>query len=301
VSVASLIRNAPKEFHLSVRLDPQPWRQVGQAVVDRDGLRGSGARHILLFVHGFNNSEGDAAKSYGRFFAVMRDGLRRSRVAPDAVAYFHWPGDLTGGATAYPYDVGQAKDSATTLARYLADIPSPGGDPRSLLVSLIGHSLGCRLVLEALAALAPSPRRPEIVFVGLMAAAVGVRAVDVGRPLRAMDTLPKRLTKFFSTRDWVLLGAFPAGQTAAAARGLDDAHREAVGRNGNPASFGSGQSTTNGHSDYWPDPVIAEGVVPAIDASVSMIRPTPAIIPGNVIGARDLPAPHSLGGRSLPS
>jgi len=302
LSVASRIRNAPKAFHLSVRLDPQPWRQVSPSVVDRDGLRRSGARHLLIFVHGFNNSEADATTSYGRFFAGIKNALKRSPLAPDAVAYFHWPGDLTGGATAYPFDIGQAKNAATSLAAYLETFPSPGGDPRSLRVSLIGHSLGCRLVLEALGELMPRATRPEIVFVGLMAAAVGVGAVDTGGPLQGVAGLPKQLTKFFSTRDWVLFTAFPAGQTAAVPIiGAEEAHREAVGRNGNPTAFGSGKMTTNGHSDYWPDGVIAEGIVPAMDASVAMIRPTPAIIPSNVIGSRSLPPPRDIAGRPLPS
>ncbi len=306
MSVASRIRNAPKTFDLSVRIDPRGGK-VHHTVSDRDNLSRSGARHLLILVHGFNNTKEEAARSYDLFFGAIWESLRKSRVAPDAVAQFHWPGDLVvspwrfaaADAVAYPMDITQALQSATSLARYLAAFPSPGPDAGSLNLSLVGHSLGCRLILEMLAGL-PASSRPEIVFVGLMAAAVGVGLVGSGQLLSpAADA--KNIVKFWSTRDWVLRLAFPTGQAAAFGLSIEDElHTEAVGLHGNPPSFGKGRQTANGHGQYWPDAGLATEIVPRIDASMARILPPPSVIPANTIISREMLPPRRIGGRDLP-
>jgi pimeloyl-ACP methyl ester carboxylesterase len=281
---------------------------VNHAVSDPNGLSRSGARHLLFLVHGFNNTKQNADEAYERYFGAIREDLRKSKVAPDAVAEFHWPGDIAVGpwrfaptdAVAYPQDITQALQSAASLARYLGAFPPPGPDAGSLKVSLVGHSLGCRLILEALTQL-PPPSRPEIVLVSLMAAAVGVSLVATGRP-QAAAAGAKRVVKFWSTRDWVLRLAFPTGQAAAFAQGIEgELHGEAVGRFGNPSSFGKGRQTANGHSQYWPDAGLAMEIVPAIDASLPRALPPPIAIPANPLPSRDSQPPREMDRRNLPS
>jgi hypothetical protein len=307
VTVGSRIRNAPKAFDLSVRMRPRGG-DVHHTVMDRDGLEHSGARHILLLIHGFNNTEDDAADAYGKFFRAMEQALKKSHVAPDAVARFFWPGDLAVSpfrfapldAVGYPKDIEQAFASAASLARYLEGLPRPGPDAASLKLSLVGHSLGCRVVLHTLQNVAPA-LRPDIVFIGLMAAAVGVGLAGTGTPYARFASPREKLVKYTSTRDLVLFGAFPAGQAAAFATGVEgELHREAIGRNGNPQSFGVDVRTVHGHGDYWPDDAIARGVVERIDAT--MVAPARgAAIPANALPLRGMPPPRRLGRRSLPS
>ncbi len=284
-------RGLPRLFKLSVRVDGSSG--VAPAVRDPDGLKNSGSHHILLLVHGYNNSYDDAQESYGKFIDNLQQELARSRAAPDAIAKFHWPGDEStffGTTAGYAFDINHARDAAQRLATYLTGLPIPG--TASLRITIVGHSMGCRLILEALGRM---PNAPAISLVGLMAAASPVDFVKRGARLFRTGNPPRRMLKFFSERDIVLQIAFPLGQWQAFQLQIeDDNYSKAVGRHGHPAEFGSPVQTENGHSKYWGDDEIAAKMVRQIDATI------PAPIPVAAVPARTLPPVAELAGRSLP-
>src|SRR4051812_19312340 len=118
----------PRIFRLSVRQkNVDQGGDVTAEVLDPDKLKGSMSRYILLLVHGFNNSRPEAEASYGKFLNNILPGLRRSNAAPDAIAKFQWPGDVSMGfwprAIDYPNDITQARLAAGLLAAFLAQLP----------------------------------------------------------------------------------------------------------------------------------------------------------------------------------
>lgn len=287
------MRGLPREFELSVRVDGSS--DVASAVRDPNGLAGSGSRHILLLVHGYNNSHDEAKASYQTFIGNIRDKLDDSRAAPDAIASFHWPGDestVFGTTVGYPFDINHARDAASRLATFLVGVAQRG--PPSLRVTMVGHSMGCRLILEALGTLARARNAPGIELVGLMAAASPVDFVKRTGRLFNTGNPPRRMLKFFSEQDMVLQIGFPLGQFLAYQYQIeDDNYDEAVGRHGHPDEYGSGIQTQNGHSDYWKDQTIVAIMVRQIDATA------PREIAAPAMPERALPAASGMAGREL--
>jgi pimeloyl-ACP methyl ester carboxylesterase len=235
-------------------------------------LRKSGCRHLLLLVHGFSNSASEAKESYLLHFTALEEHFRRSRSAPDAIAFFHWPGDVGGylRVPSYPFDVPRAKKSAELLAKYLEDFPG-AKTPGALKISIIGHSLGCRLVLEMLARILSKELAENIDLVVLMAAAVPVRLVASGE-LKVSVQPPRRILKCYSHQDWVLWACFRPGQWAAFPS-EKTFYGEAVGLKGNPAGIGDAVSTRNGHGDYWGDQYLAHRFIAQIDPTFYTLPP----------------------------
>jgi esterase/lipase superfamily enzyme len=284
------VRATPPVYRLSVRINPDQGGPVAAAVVDQDGLLRSSARYVLLLVHGFNNSRSDAETSYRIFTTHIRPGLERSRVAPDAIAQFHWPGDESMGilprATGYARDFRRALDSAMRLAKFLEGLTATRTGTSPLRITLLGHSLGCRLILEALST--PSNTPPAIEIIGLMAAATPVDLARKGGALFGTAKPPRQVLKFCSEQDQVLHLAFPLGQIAALATGETSTNLEAIGRFGHPIEFGlRSPRPKNGHSDYWPDQVVADIMLSQIDPTMRQLTP-PAEIPDRKLlsGAR---------------
>jgi pimeloyl-ACP methyl ester carboxylesterase len=289
---------SPQIFSLSTRVYPERGGPVRNIVEDRDGLRRVDCRHLLILVHGFNNTETKATESYGIMFAQLEEHFRYSAVAPDAVAFLHWPGNHAVGATGildvfgYDIDIYNARQSSRRLADFLTGFHRPPTSP--LKVTFLGHSMGCRLILETLVMLADE-NSPRIEVVGLMAPAVPVDLLrspaspnelpDVIGRLRSAFRERRRILKFFSKSDWVLWLGFPRGQQLAYWSNIEPIHyREAVGLYGGPDGIGESRQTTNGHSDYWKDEKVADQYKAALDPTF-----------------RRLPAPRQLGERGLDS
>ncbi len=215
-------------------------------------------RRCLVLVHGFNNTDSEAAEAYFGF----RNRQTELTGAPPFTwdRYFgdaFWPGDADwwwwldkADFLIYPVAVHRTPEAGRQLASLIRAMPSLER------VDFIGHSLGCRVVLETMAQLVDNPV-PRIERVALMAAAV--RAEDL-RPdgqyhdlmvrLQAQGTLVQVL---HSLRDPVLAAAFPPGQALA---GEPSVH--ALGRYGPDAAMPGYRSTMNDdrvvgakHGDYW--------------------------------------------------
>jgi hypothetical protein len=276
----------PPVFTLSLRSQPERGGPVRPAVDDKDGLGNDTEwRHLLVLVHGFNNSESEAEGKYDRYVDILRPSLEKSRVAPDAVAKLHWPGNEAIGPfpifdfAGYHIDVERALQSVGPLAAFLSRLIASG--PSGRKISIVGHSLGCRLIAEAMCRLgATGPAGTPLAVVSLMAAAVPVALAETDEQLAHAPAAAKTVLKAHSRDDWVLWLAFPAGQSLAWAAGIEQAaYFEAVGRNGNPAGFGESLPRPgNGHGDYWTDEYAAAVLLLTMDATLRT-PPPPAAIP----------------------
>ena len=120
MSVSSGVRDKPRLYELSVRTYPERGGPVSTAVKDADGLAAGLWRHLLILVHGFNNTASEARTSYNILVDQLRPGLIASRVAPDAIACFQWPGDAAAwfkqlDCILYARDVGLSFTAADRL------------------------------------------------------------------------------------------------------------------------------------------------------------------------------------------
>lgn len=276
--------------------DPLDPNKLASKVIDDGKLADSNPHNLVLLVHGYNNTEEDAENSYQTFIDHLLGSFDEQHLGPDSIAKFHWPGNVStlfGSTVGYPFDINNARGAAALLAVYLTDIPVP-----TLRVTLVGHSMGCRLILEALNNIRSTA--PNISIVGLMAAASPVDLVRRGARLFWTGNPPRKMLKYFSEQDVVLLAAFPLGQWVAYQLQIEsDNYPEAIGRHGNPDEFGSRLKTSNGHSEYWPDRSIAAGIAQQINPTLPRSIATAALAtrslePAATIASRKLPT------RSLP-
>jgi esterase/lipase superfamily enzyme len=153
-----------------------------------DGISGwlarqpSRGQHVLVFVHGFNNRYEDAVH---RFAQIVHDSG-----APVTPVLYTWPS--RGNVLAYGYDRESTNYSRNSLERVLRDLAR---DPRVGQVTILAHSMGNWLTLEALRQMAIRDRRvdPKIKDVILAAPDVDIDLAreafqDLG-PLRPQFTL----------------------------------------------------------------------------------------------------------------
>jgi hypothetical protein len=246
-----------------------------------------GKRHVVLFVHGFNNTEAAARESYQRAFSNVLD----------PVGYFFWPGDIRAwvaiSALSYPWQIKHALTSAQRLADYLTGLLGPERTPAA--VTFICHSLGARLVLEAVRlALADGRRWPEVRLLCLMAAAVPLDLVEAGQALEAAARHARSLAIFYSRADQVLHLAFPPGEEAAYPWIEHKLYHRALGRFGPPPGLTLNRfEGSRGHSDYWPDEKLAQQVAQLLGAA------GPRTLPSHDLLADPGPQPRELSGQAL--
>ena len=212
----------------------------------------SGHSLVVMLVHGFNVSEKSAEASFDRFRENL--ALKSQRLAQRLVEV-HWLGDCRFplvGSVLYARALSEARDKGKRLAGILEKVRGPYDEPCELV--LIGHSMGCRLILEALDELA---RRltgdlSNGLRICLMAAAVPVEFVrGGGRLRRGADLAQKRFT-YYSPDDYILSSPFRAGQRMARDGNLF--RPEAVGLKGNPKQgiwTQRHQMKGFSHGDYW--------------------------------------------------
>jgi hypothetical protein len=218
-------------------------------------------RRCAFMVHGFNNHAGEAAHAYNGFRVQQLarvPGL--SELALDRrLADVHWPGDADWwGPTdqldflVYPLAVAHARESAEQLAALIQhELPALE------VVDFVGHSLGCRVILETLQRLHDAAVPVHVGRVVLMAAAVPADFLEPGgRFHELLWTLlgdGTVIEVLHSNADTVLRYAFPAGQALAGEPSL-----HALGLGG-PSPLVPGYHATvhdeqiagAGHGDYW--------------------------------------------------
>ena len=224
-----------------------------------------------------------------------RPDFRIADPKPD-VAKFFWPGDAdlwVFSFLSYPTEIRDAQDSARILAEFLGTIPG------LRQISLIGHSMGCRLVLEMLSfhAQRQVPNFPEVCFVLLAAAAVPVALVERGGNLRdGIAHSARRVLVLYSPEDLVLRFAFPAGQSLAfAMRYEGEVYLSAVGLHGSPQNFGNSrkQLVGAGHGDYWGSELVARDIMTLMGMQIPLEIPSQVPPVHQGLGYR-LPEAHLL-------
>ena len=174
---------------VALRADPVD-RSMVAAWTGRAG-RGRGKRHVLVFVHGFNNKFEDAVF---RFAQIVHDS--GAEVAP---VLFTWPS--RGSVLAYGYDRESTNFSRNGLETLLRDLAK---DPNVGEVTVLAHSMGNWLTLESLRQMAIRDRRiaPKIKNVILAAPDVDM---DLARgAFRDMGKDRPRLTLMVSGDDQAL-------------------------------------------------------------------------------------------------
>jgi esterase/lipase superfamily enzyme len=158
-----------------------------------EAMRSSGRRHVLVFVHGYNTRFDEAAF---RFAQIVADSG-----APVTPVLFSWPS--WGTLTAYPYDRESAAISRDGLEAVLLGLAR---DPAVSQVSVLAHSMGGWLTLEAFRQIVIRERAVPAKITDIMLAAPDVD-VDVasaqGRILQTATRRPK-VTLFVSADDKAL-------------------------------------------------------------------------------------------------
>lgn len=212
-------------------------------------------RDVTIFVHGFHTSEHDARKNWEQTRRELEHQLLNPQRARD-IAHYFWPGDpgrFLRRRLAYASAVRRAHECGPALANYLL------GLTKLRTVTFVGHSLGCRVVLETLKRIRARPSNLRPTGSLLMAAAVPEGLCEEGALLpRSAASVADGESILYSRHDWVLMLAFPPGQLAAETLGdpfIWPGAREAVGRNGRPADrWIHVTKVERGHNEYWDRP-----------------------------------------------
>ncbi|KQO69731.1 esterase [Methylobacterium sp. Leaf87] len=134
----------PATDFVALRADPMERSNV--AAWTKRPRRGAAKRHVLVFVHGFNNKFEDAVF---RFAQIVHDS--GAEVAP---VLFTWPS--RGSVLAYGYDRESTNFSRNGLETLLRDLSK---DPNVGEVTVLAHSMGNWLALESLRQMAIRDRR----------------------------------------------------------------------------------------------------------------------------------------------
>lgn len=151
-------------------------------------------RDVILVAHGFNVNRSDAMLALARWNSFMQ--------LPDSCLCIGvlWPGDARFlHVVDYPFEGDEAIASGQLLARF---VNAHAGGAASL--SLVSHSLGARVVLQALMDLDGGVRR-----LVLMAGAIENDCLE--REYRAAAAKAQTIHVLTSKEDWVLAAAFPLG------------------------------------------------------------------------------------------
>jgi pimeloyl-ACP methyl ester carboxylesterase len=237
----------------------------------------AGLDRWVLFVHGYNNDEEDAAKAWSQTFATLAD----YGVDSQGAVLFFWPGDYSRfevvAAMSYPKVVPIAEATARRLAAYLTSV----SQHRTLRLSLIAHSLGSLVTLETLRLLRDEHANVIIEDVLLMAAAVPVGFCVQGESYGSAYSATTRETALYSLDDSVLKKFFQAGQEVADR--FPERRRRAVGRTGGPDAGPGGrwysvaEMDEFDHGHYWRKPESIEKIAAILDprrreTSFSMTR-----------------------------
>ena len=231
-----------------------------KAISDRSHRRRS---LYVLLVHGFNVRRWNAEFDFDKFRRNSQKGIR-STFSRNMLS-LSWPGKMSHWTA-----VLVAKSSADLLADFLKELADRHARNEDCHVVLIGHSLGCRVILEALKMLQDTTvgSRPGRIDIFLMAPAVPVHLLAEGQPLRNAAAQARKRGVFHSRSDMVLRMLFPRGQTIA---GADDpqegVYPEAVGFAGQPEPLWTDRhSVRHGHGRYWAN----SDIPPLIGASLGL-------------------------------
>jgi hypothetical protein len=253
-------RDAERKMTLFLNFRSQ---SVGGAVVDPYVLDGNGTtapptlrslndvefatriagRHVLFAAHGFNVSYEHGARSLGQLESQL------SLTPSDVFLGVLWPGDYWLPVVNYPFEGGVAMDCGRRLADFCGRELA-----RAQSISFLSHSLGARVVLEAVKNLGRRARS-----VCLTAAAINRDCLETEYATAVANA--DSISILASHEDWVLKVAFQAGDPISDILHDDHAFFEkALGYDGPPlpapppiqSPWQIPDAAGYGHGDYLP-------------------------------------------------
>jgi hypothetical protein len=200
-------------------------------------------KHVLFAAHGFNVSYEYGARSLGQLEPQL--GLSASEIYLGVL----WPGDYWLPVVNYPFEGGVAMDCGRRLAEFCDRWLT-----RAQSISFISHSLGARVILEAVKNLT---RRARVVC--LAAAAINRDCLETEYAAAASNA--DSISILASHEDWVLKVAFQIGDPISDL--LHDDHtlfEKALGYDGPPtpapppirSPWQIPDACGYGHGDYLP-------------------------------------------------
>ncbi len=232
---------------------------------------------IIILIHGYNVSQEGAQEAYTKFEKNFNFSSKKMSSLNQVIYWFLWPSDKPNkldSIFSYYKTVETAKTCGNKLADYLNQLEfnCPNNQPPRII--LIGHSLGCRVLLEALKKTKKDHKKWEIF---LMAAAVPIHLIQEGTLLDLNRDNGEKYNILYSHNDLVLKVAFPPGQKLAG-----EGSWEAVGFKGNPnpGVWSKRKQVSYDHSDYWKGEEAAEwialqlGVLKTTSRRVKTDRPS---------------------------
>jgi esterase/lipase superfamily enzyme/TRAP-type C4-dicarboxylate transport system substrate-binding protein len=152
----------------------------------------SAKKQMLIYVHGYNNTFEDAAESA----ASLISDLKFNGVG----LVFSWPSD--GFALQYAHDESQETASHQSFVSVLQTIRATGAVPS---IDIVAHSMGNRIVTDALELLAANPNEQKPILHQLVLAAPDVYADRFVQVIEAMKKLSDRVTLYASAADQALI------------------------------------------------------------------------------------------------
>lgn len=165
----------------------------------RDAL--ARASRVTFLIHGFNVNRQEGETSLSRLARELAGEVEGALVG------VLWPGDSWAGPLGYSFEAPDAQDTASELSRFVA-LTWPALD--RLSISFVAHSKGSRVAMSAARRLfedhGMAPDR-----VCLLAAAIDDTSLAEITVYRTVTAASTRVAVLSSTRDWVLWGAYPAG------------------------------------------------------------------------------------------
>ncbi len=231
---------------LEGQLDPLPgWQKFAEAAAN--------ARHLLLITHGFNVKAGEGFEGLSATLAQMavHPAFPAAGLLPVIVL---WPGDWVVPVVNFPAAHRPAERAGRQLGehvgRFAAAVPA---------ISLMSHSLGARVVLEAVLAL-PAGRQVDTLCLTAAATDNDIFRQDKAGRYSAVPGRCRQVMVIHSRRDKVLRLAYPAGDFLADLflRDRDSPFRAALGFHGPrptdrpvvPPNFGIPDGAGVDHGDY---------------------------------------------------
>ncbi len=264
-----------KTYHLAkvrVAAGTYEYRNLGSALWAREVFRQAKTDHILIFVHGYNNSHAEVMKRFG----MIRQGCRRAKFAGEVVA-FEWPS--LDRLTAYPDDLKLAKAAAPFLIEDCLRVLWKHRPTAK--ISLMVHSMGSVLLSEALVERGVSAGAlNEILFV---ASDVARRDMRAGEDYAdALAKAGRRLTNYRSMRDQVLdlsQKVYNGGKRRAGKDGVDDrAHADVCNVSCSLRYFTfvepRDRTTAKSHNFYFDDPLFYQDVALTLAGKDAATMPT---------------------------
>lgn len=211
-----------------------------------------GGEEIVVVVHGWNIEE-PGGKDVAN---TTRIALRNSGYDQFVVGYT-WDSDEGDGLIDQGWNEGVeiARKNGPKLAQWIADWNDNGGRP----IRVIGHSLGARVVVEALTDLRARGRWNALRSVTLLGGAIDDQEVETDEPYGDdIEYATRRCDNFYKTDDAVLDWAYGAIEfdTAVGEEGVQDASDSP----GNYAEADVTDQVADHNSYYQP----AEGCIPTV-------------------------------------